>query len=412
MGLQCGPALPEGGDGVILPVLILPLLIGLTGLAVEGGLWYADRHQLRAMADSAAIAATWARRDSEDEFSAAVAAADALGFDGGTDELVLNAPPLTGAFVADGNAVEVIVRRRRPPLLSSLFVDAESIDIGNRAVGRFEILSAPCVLALSESASSAIGYSGSAAVVLDGCGVASNSAAGTAVDVNDSALSGSGNASLTAEWARAVGRINVGNNADLITDTPPVDLAAPQLDPFADLPAPPRPPDCPSGTVASYTPCTFVGGISFGSGSVTDLEPGVYFVDGGEFRVNGGAVLTGSGVTVYLTGGASARVNGGAELHISAPTLGTYAGMAFVQDRNDAGGTSRFNGGATMDIQGSLYFPNQEIEFSGGSALAGGCTRVVSDTLNFTGNSATYLGNDCAGFGLSEVVEDLPHLVE
>lgn len=397
---------------MILPVLVLPVLIGLTGLAVEGGLWYADRHQLRAMADSAALAAAWARRENEDEFAAAVAAAEALGFDGGTDELELNAPPLAGTFFGDADAVEIIVRRSRPLLISTLFLDSQSVGIGNRAVGRFDGRSAPCVLALSDNASSAIGFSGNSEVVLDGCGVASNSTAGTAVDVNDSALTGSGNASLSAEWARAVGRINVGNNAELITDTPPQELAASQADPFANLPEPTRPPNCPAGATASYTPCTFVGGKTFGSGSVTDLQPGIYFVDGGEFQVNGRATLTGEGVTIYLTGGANMRINGGAELEISAPTNGSLAGVAFMQDRNDGGGTSRFNGGATMDIQGSIYFPNQAIEFSGGSGLSGGCTRVISDTIRFTGNSSTYFGNDCAGFGLSETVEDAPRLVE
>lgn len=397
---------------MILPFLVFPALLGLTGLAVEGGLWYADRHQLRNMADSAALAAAWARRESEDEFAAAVAAAEALGFDDGTDVLELNAPPVSGTFLEDPDAVEVIVSRTRPLLLAALFMDSDSVGVGYRAVSRFDIRSAPCVLALSDSASSSIGYSGSAEVVLDGCGVASNSTAGTAVDVNDSALTGTGKASLTAEWAEAVGSINVGNNAELITDTPPREYAPPQPDPFAHLPAPPRPPDCPSGTNASYTSCTFAGGKSFSSGSMTDLQPGVYFVDGGEFRVSGGATLSGSGVTIYLTGGASVRVNGGAEVGISAPAMGTYAGIALMQDRNDPGGTSRFNGGGTMDIQGAIYFPNQEIEYSGGSEFAGGCTRVISHTLTFTGNSSSFFGNDCAGLGLPTTVTASPRLVE
>ena len=390
---------------MILPALVFPVLVGFAGLAVEGGLWYADRHQLRTMADSASLAGAWARRENEDAFDAAVAAAEALGFDASTDELVLNAPPLTGTFTSDVNAVEVIVRRSRPLLISALFMESDSVGIGNRAVSRFESQSAPCMLALNDHASGAISFSGNTQVELDGCGIASNSNA-------DNAMTFSGNSHLIAEWLETPGGVDISGNAYLTTDTEPELGTSPQGDPYADLPEPPRPADCPSGSHDVYTPCTFVGGKTFSGNSDTELEPGLYFVDGGEFRVSGNAEVAATGVTVYLTGGATLSFSGNGSLDFSAPTNGTYAGIAFMQDRDDPHGTSQLSGNALAGLEGSVYLPNQQIQYSGNGGLGSGCARMIADTLQFTGNSSVYLGSNCPGAGLPDAVANPPRLVE
>ena len=41
---------------MIIAAIVMPVTLAFTALAVEGGLWYADHHQLRTMADTAALA--------------------------------------------------------------------------------------------------------------------------------------------------------------------------------------------------------------------------------------------------------------------------------------------------------------------------------------------------------------------
>lgn len=388
---------------MIIAVLILPVAIGLAALAVEGGVWYADRHELRAMADGGAMAAAWARYDGDDEELAAFDAVDDLDFDDDLDEIDVNSPPLSGLYEDDDDAIEIEVRRYRPLLLSTMFLAGENVEIVMRSVVRMGSRSAYCVLALSESASGAISFQGGPTVDLEGCGINANS-------TEDDALSMGGNSSLNADWAQVVGGIDLSGGATLTTDQDPEESAPNRTDPYADLPAPPRPPDCPGGNVTVYTPCTFNGNKTINSGDTVTFEPGVYYVDGGTFRVNGGATLIGDGVTIYLTGGADMRINGGANIDLTAPDSGTWAGIAVMQDRDDPAGTSRFNGGSTMDIQGVMYMPTQHLQFNGGNELGGGCTRIISDTITFSGNAV--MGNNCSGLGLPETINDEPSLVE
>lgn len=388
---------------MIIAVLVLPVAIGLAALAVEGGLWYADRHELRAMADGGAMAAAWARYDEDDEEDAATDAVDDMGFNDDTDEIEVNSPPLEGLYEGDDDAIEIVMRRFRPLMLSTMFLGGESVEIVMRAVVRMGSRSAYCVLALSRNASAAVSFQGGPTVDLQGCGINANS-------VEDDALSMGGTATLTADWAQVVGGIELIGRARLITHEDPEESAPNRADPFADLPEPPRPPDCPGGAVAVYTPCTFVGNKTLNAGTSVTLSPGVYYVDAGTFRVNGGATLIGDGVTLYLTNGANMVMNGGANVSLTAPSTGTYAGIAVMQDRDDPPGTSQFNGGSTMDIQGVVYMPTQHLQFNGGNTLGGGCTRLISDTMVFSGNAV--MGNNCSGLGLPETINDEPRLVE
>lgn len=397
---------------MIIAALVLPAAIGLAALAVEGGLWYADRHELRSMADAAAIAAAWARRDGEDEESAAADGLEDLGFDPDTDSIEVNSAPSQGNYLGDDDAIEVIIRRERPLMLSTLFLDGDTITIMNRAVARMSTRSAYCVLALDPSASGAITVQGTASVDLQGCGVNANSTAADALDMV-------GNAALSADWAQVSGGIETSNNADLTTDTAPEENQSTRTDPFADLPDPPSG-SCDYGamTIGGTTTLSagrYCGNLRFNSGANVTLNAGTYIIDAGTFRVNGGATVTGTNVTIILTGSGTSystmTINGGATLNLTAPSTGDYAGIAIMQDRNaPSGNNNTMNGGSTMNIQGAMYFPAGDLDFTGGNAVGGGCTRIVARTVTFSGNAT--MGNNCSGLGLPETVDDTPVLVE
>ncbi|MGH6682457.1 MAG: pilus assembly protein TadG-related protein, partial [Pseudolabrys sp.] len=92
---------------------------------------------------------------------------------------------------------------------------------------------------------------------------------------------------------------------------------------------------------------------------------------------------------------------GNADMDITAPTTGTYAGLAFYGDRTQATASNTINGDSSSRITGAIYFPSQEVDFLGNFSGNNGCVQVVADTIYYTG-SATFKTN-CAGSGMKTI---------
>ncbi len=269
-----------------------------------------------------------------------------------------------------------------------------------------------CVLALDPSASSAIANQGNPTINMAGCVLAANSDSSSAIDIT-------GSTDLIAESLYTVGNYSTGGSAT-------VDLARAPLihefaldDPYADVNVPIIN-GC-DAVNASYNtnvvlnPGVYCGGIRFGSQAHARLNPGVYYLDRGDFVANAGAVITcnctGSydGVTFVLTSTGAASdigtvtINGGADITLNAPPDASshFAGILFYQDRRaPAGATDKFNGGANQTLTGALYFPNQTVEYAGNnSPNAADCTQIIGNQVVFTGN-ATINNSGCPGAGV------------
>ena len=397
---------------MIIAALILPAAIGFTALAVEGGVWYADRHQLRNMADAAAINAGWARKEGDDEQAAADEIVFDVGFDGDTDEVVVDSPPSTGPYAGDADAIEVIARRTRPLMLSTLFMESPDITIEVRAVVRLPPSDDGfCVLALDPTADSALNITGSADIDLTGCGVHVNSSDAEALKV-------SGSGDLTTDFAHVTGGYLESGSGDLISAETPETGVATLPDPFADLVVPSTPAGCTQTNYSlsgnppdptTLSPGRYCNGLNINANEQVIFSPGVYLIDEGEFMINGQANITGTGVTIILTGSgsdwASGTINGGANVNLSAPTSGPFAGVAFMKDpASGSSGEVKFNGGADMNISGAIYVPTDEVEFIGNVSVGTGCTIIVAGTVKFSGNSS--LGNDCSDYDIPNSTGD------
>jgi hypothetical protein len=123
------------------------------------------------------------------------------------------------------------------------------------------------------------------------------------------------------------------------------------------------------------------------------MSPGVYFIDRGTFTVGGNVTLTGTGVTIVLTSStgsnyATASIGNGANVTLSAPTTGATAGIVFFGDRlAPASNVQNFGGGATINVNGAVYFPSQEVDFQNGISNPSGCTQLIGGTIKFVGGS-------------------------
>ena len=102
------------------------------------------------------------------------------------------------------------------------------------------------------------------------------------------------------------------------------------------------------------------------------------------------------------------------------PYAGEFAGLLFVQDPDaafldddDTLISNKFTGGATMTMNGGLYFPNQAVEFLGNASASGGCIKIVARKITVSGNSS--ISNDpqaCEDLGVGAIMERLVRLAE
>ena len=257
-----------------------------------------------------------------------------------------------------------------------------------------------CVLALNRNASGVITAQGSTVVNLSGCSMYDNSSHASAMTVG-------GSASITALSIGVVGGIS-GN----VTTTQGVRTGlSPLPDPYAKVAVPfysgCNETNFSAKSQVTINPGVYCGGMQFNANADVTFNPGVYIVDRGDFQVNGGAILQGTGVTIVFTSSTmsnwpTASINGGATVSLTPPSTGPLAGLVMFGDRNIPTGTSfKFNGGASQYLGGAIYFPTGEIDFAGGAGANTTCTQLIGDTIKFTGNSG--LAINCAGYGTKPI---------
>jgi hypothetical protein len=149
------------------------------------------------------------------------------------------------------------------------------------------------------------------------------------------------------------------------------------------------------------------------SGTLTvPADFGPIYVNGGDAFIQGNLNCT--HCTIVLTNSDSSttasignfKVNSSSLINISAPTSGTFKGIAVYQDRRagDTNPGSKINGNSDSVITGALYFPSQELNYNGTGNTSATCTMFVARRVNFSGNSATTNKfkklSDCSAEGL------------
>lgn len=377
--------------------LSLPVIVGSAGLGVETGYWFFEERRLQTAADLAANAgAVMLRSGASDNAVYEVAEREATRNGYVPGELTVNTPPSSGPN-QNGRAVEVLLERELPRFFTRLFTE-EPIVARVRAVAAYENEQQACILALDTWANDAVIFIGNPTANFNGCVVMSNSLA-------DDSITIAGSADVTAPCIVSAGGTEVSAELTLTSCAAPMEEMPQALDPYADLPEPSQSGACasvPGGNPhqpKTINPGIYCGGLNL-SGDIT-LTPGVYVIDGGDFRINANANVSGQGVVFFLTGGAAVRFNGSAEISLSAPTTGTYSGVLMYGDRDQGNAENIFNGTADSSFTGALYFPTQQVTHNGNFSGDNGCLRIVSRSIDLRGNSG--FGTDCAGTGLDTI---------
>jgi hypothetical protein len=174
------------------------------------------------------------------------------------------------------------------------------------------------------------------------------------------------------------------------------------------LTAPSSPSCAPSSncifTTSSYTstatlnPGVYENAVTLGGGATITLNPGTYIFEGGIDIANGATLVGTGGVFIYvgcpstLPSGQSScsdtssafTVAGGSYVTLTAPSSGTYSGVALFQARNDPTAINVSNGSHTSAVEGVVYAPAAEVVATGqnGSSPMLSTSGLIASSFN------------------------------
>jgi len=424
----------EDRDGVsaILVGLCFSAMLGGAGLAVDIGLWYADRRDAQGAAEAAAYTAAVDYTNGTSPsvaFSTASARAVAAqyGFTNGTNgvTVTVNSPPTSGNYTAASYyAFEVIITKPETLFFSKLFISAASIKA--RAVAIPATTGLYCMEILNATAGASnvnLTASNGATIDMSKCGIADNGPGSCAMTL-------SGGAALTMKSLSVVGNYCTSNGATVSVTGTKTTGASAAADPYASLSVSSA--EASTGTTisncnhtnASYnsgsntiSPGVYCGGLGvYNTASVT-MSPGVYYIVGGYFTLGSGTTTTANGVTIIMTGSGSnyaqADIANGVTFNITAPTTGYTAGIAMWADAaSPTTDSATLAGGATMNVTGALYFPTQTVSISNGASNGSSCTQLIAYDVTFSG-SGDFSDSGCTATGAKPIGgQAKPQIVE
>lgn len=389
--------------GQVLPIaaICMTVLLSFLALSVDVGLMFYQSRSVQTAADSAAVAGAEEIRY-RDVTSAAKADASINGFTDGIKgvSVTVNNPPQSGPNASNSNYVEVIITAK-PTTFFMRLLGPGTMTVGARAVATMGGQTQTCFDELATTGTN-FNLSNGAQVDVSGCALYGNSS-------SSNAMSDVGGAYLCSTSLNLSGS-DVMNNGGSKCSSMTVNTGAPPLsDPLAYL-TPPSAGTVNAANSYSYgthtlTPGTY-NGLSFGGGGTDTLSPGVYYIQNGVFSVNGGATLNGTGVTIYLDKTSSLSIGNGVNINLTAPTSGVWNGILFYQDRANATAES-IEGGATLSLQGILYFPSASLTFENGTSTNVYAT-IISQTVTFAGGTKVQnyaLVNSSTPISAARVVE-------
>ncbi len=372
------------GQALILIAIAMAALIGVTALAVDGGSAYLDRRSAQNAADSAVLAAAFARAKEDPNWKQVAqnrAQQQGLSNDGQSSVVEVYRCDETGASCGpyQGNAeyIQVIITSNKPTFFG-------------RIVGRYQNSNRVQAIARAASATNGALFGGAAVVTTKPTGQtfllngsAQLTTVGGSIFVNSSYsmglfLNGGSKIHMLADdhvtyinGYTVSGTYGKNGNAEVKAGI----VSAPQLtldqNTFSFIPPIPSTPTCStngtqtvSGNTITITPGRFTNAIIVNGGQQAIFQTGTYCLQGG-LILNGSASMTSSGRVTFVTYNNSITFNGGVSLTI--PDIEIYT----------QNGDWTFNGSNT-------FTPNRIRFYASGSGhwiVNGGSTISASDAF-------------------------------
>ncbi len=396
------------GQVMIIVALVMVVLVGFVAVAVDVGYAKAERRQVQAAVDSAALAAAQEAMDSASS-GQIVSAAKAYGAENAsvsTDNVTVDYPPTSGPHANDKNFIQVTITKDVQRFFTGLVYNGPWKVSATATAGVVGASSDAALLALNSN-SGGIKTAGSSKITVIGGSITSN------YDINTS-----GSTNIQADqWVNANDGFHT-SGSTTIKGGSGTNPAAPEVpDPLKDKISPPTLPSFPSDPVADVNPATQT---CFSKPGWSGQTPASYSASAGTYTSASGCItINGGTITGYdtfnfakgsykLTNGASfssqfgkVNMNGGTWIFNG----GSGMSINNPSDFEMYAGNYAFLGGATVSIGGSV----QKVAFGTGATkytdnyyyFTGGGGITIGGSNSITLYPGTYIFDGGPGFSMS-----------
>jgi Flp pilus assembly protein TadG len=390
---------PRRGKVVVLVALSLIPILGVTAIAVDGGLLLSDRRETQRAADSAALAAAvdlftkWNTNHGTDPAGTAkqsaltTATANGYNNDGVNSTVTVHIPPQTGTFAGQTGFAEVRITYNQKRFFSRIW-GSGTLPVTARAVARGTFNPAtPGILILDPTDNNTLDVTATGNVTVTN---------GGSIDVDSRSPNGGATCTnignITADTINlSDGTYNHSNTGTLIGtinyNQPPTP------DPLASLKEPdqPLPPILPASVLAqlgsSYStnngvndsgntgrtinlyPGYYAGIKVTGNDQIVlnpnqDGSPGIYYIGSQGLSITNAGGITGSNVLIYSNGTGNISLTGSGSMSLSPPTSGTYKGITLFQERTSNKQIS-ITAQGNMNMTGTFYAAAAKVSITG-----------------------------------------------
>ena len=374
----------QRGQTLIMVAALLPLILGITGLAVDVGLLYHHKRRMQSAADAAALGGAnemWRNRTGT-IVSLGRSQAAANGFThAGTTVVNVYHPPVSGFYIGNNRYVEATITQPTPTWFMQLFGWTD-VNVTARAVAGAGANGQHCIYALEESEPDGFRMDSSARVQAN-CGVTVNSTSSQALHTQSSAVMNATNVDVTGGYYR--------ESSSSVTPAPNTGML-PDPDPLWYLDPPDASGACnqtnwmrDSGT-HFLNPGVYCNGINLKSSAIGRLNTGIYIIRGGGIKIESNAQMISEpgGVMIYLTGTSTypfkpLDFQSSGQVRLKAMTTGPYAGILFFADRTQSPSENHLvKSSVTTHFEGVLYFPRQMLTFESSTTTDAAYTMIIA----------------------------------
>ncbi len=387
---------PERGSILLLTALSMVVLLGITALAIDASFMFTERNRLASAADAAAKSAAWELWRGAGSNLQAYANREVVmhGFapnPGGDTDVTLTIPPDDGLHAGESGYVEVVVGRTTSTFFGAVLGWTSLRPVARAVAGTSN--GPNCIVTLAPP-----GYTpssltlGNTTLTMPNCSVA---AGGNLEGTNPNAdINASG---ITASSASCTGSYCDNFENVRWSSPPPYD----QFD--GKMPAIPTLSGC--APAPSFGPIggggTCYSSLTVGTNKTITLNSGVtYFTGAVTFGNN--SILQGSGVTMVLADGASITTGNNTDIILTAPTSGSYSGIAIYQPKTNAN-SADFRNSPLFNVNGAVYMPAADVSFNNGLDSTSDCVLIVVHSLSIN-NGNGELNNNCSAFSGSPLL--------
>ncbi len=380
------------GQALIIIVFIIIALVGVTGLAVDGGNAYVDRRKAQTAADSAALAGALARLQGAAWIDRMYQVAAENGYDnnGTSNSIQIYSPPISGTYQGDIEYIQIrITSHLRTYFAPVLGIQTTTNTV--EAVAR----SKPSVLAPMFNGNAVVSLAPSSDCLINRSFYVTAEAT---LDISGGGIFVNSNNPTCALIQQAEGSLRL-DGYNQIHVVGGYDVAKPKLlTPFPPV----------KGDVMPYPPPIFMpkvgcgqkeatvseDGQSISSGNwgadpfpppgVTHLESGNYCLEG-DFIMNDNSSLEGGNVLIYMRKG-QLRLKGSNVVNLSGRAAGEWKGLLIYQPIENKN-PMILNAEAGSGLKGTILAPGSDTRIKGNDSKFGFHSQIVGYTIYVDGDS-------------------------